>query len=88
MSSKNDKWWVYIIRCKDNSLYTGITTDVVRRFAEHQEQGKKCAKYLRGRLPLKLVFTQLVGDKVAASSKEYAIKKLSKQQKELLIINN
>ena len=48
-------WSVYLVRCSDNSLYTGIATDVARRFAEHQAQGPKTARYLRGRAALTLV---------------------------------
>lgn len=79
-------WFLYIIRCADDSLYTGITIDVDRRFAEHQEQGKKCAKYLRGKAPLELVFTTSAGgNKSEASKLELQIKKRSKQTKERLI---
>ena len=49
-------WFIYIIRCADGSLYTGITTDVSRRFAEHARSGPRAARYLRGRGPLTLVF--------------------------------
>ncbi|MFM2429090.1 MAG: hypothetical protein RLZZ511_303 [Cyanobacteriota bacterium] len=78
-------WYLYLIRCTDNSLYTGITTDYDRRFAEHQAQGKRSAKYLRGRGPLELVFVTPVGDKSNASRIEYAIKQYSKTTKEKLI---
>ncbi len=47
-------WSVYILRCGDGSLYTGVATDVARRFGEHQSQGPKAAKYVRGRTPLEL----------------------------------
>ncbi|MCP4054868.1 MAG: GIY-YIG nuclease family protein, partial [Mesoflavibacter sp.] len=46
----------YIIRCNDSTLYTGITLDVARRYKEHQGQGRRCAKYLKGKLPLELVY--------------------------------
>ncbi|MBE9029601.1 GIY-YIG nuclease family protein [filamentous cyanobacterium LEGE 11480] len=79
-------WFLYIIRCADNSLYTGITIDLDRRFAEHQAQGKKCAKYLRGKAPLELVFTTPAGaNKSEASKLERQIKRRSKQTKERLI---
>ena len=82
------KWSLYIIRCKDNSLYTGITTDINRRFSEHQGDGKKAgAKYLRGRAPLTLVFSSLVGTRSEASKMEIKVKKLSKAAKERLILN-
>ncbi|MEL6440010.1 MAG: GIY-YIG nuclease family protein [Cyanobacteria bacterium J06621_8] len=78
-------WSVYIIRCGDNSLYIGISTDVNRRFEVHQSGGVKAAKYTRARHPLQLVFSAEMGDKSAASRAEYRIKKLSKKSKELLV---
>jgi putative endonuclease len=78
-------WWLYMIRCVDNSLYTGITIDVDRRFAEHQSQGPKRAKYLRGKGPLELVFTTTVGTKSAATRLELALKKCAKSTKEKLV---
>lgn len=87
MPKTKPSWFLYIIRCDDNSLYTGITTDLERRFAEHGEQGKKCAKYLKGKAPLSLVFTTEAGkNKSEASRLEYRIKRLSKQQKEHLVM--
>jgi len=78
-------WYLYMIRVKDGSLYTGIATDVERRFAEHVEGGKKGSKYLRGRGPLKLVYRQKVGTRSQASKAEAQVKKLSKPQKEQLV---
>lgn len=78
-------WHVYMIRCADDTLYTGISTDVVRRFAEHQAQGKLCARYLRGRGPLQLVFTRPAGDRSSASQLEYRLKQLSRADKLALI---
>ena len=78
-------WYVYIIRTKRNTLYTGITTDVKRRFAEHQSGGSKCAKYLRGKGPLKLVYKKNVGTHEDALSEEFRIKKLAKAKKENLL---
>jgi putative endonuclease len=76
-------WFLYMIRCADNSLYTGITIDLDRRFSEHQAQGKKSAKYLRGKGPLQLVFTIPVGTtKSAASQVERRLKQCSKPTKE------
>jgi len=69
-------WFLYLIRCKDGSLYTGITTDVERRFIEHQSG--KGAKYLRGKAPLTLAFQQKVGSRSAALKAEASIKQLSK----------
>ena len=59
-------WHLYIIRCGDDTLYTGITTDVARRFGEHECGGPKAAKYLRGRGPLRLVAQIKVGDRARA----------------------
>lgn len=78
-------WYLYIIRCQNGSLYTGVTIDVNRRFAEHCAQGRKCARYLRGKGPLELAFVQLVGDKREAYRLEYKVKQLSKVQKEQFI---
>lgn len=76
-------WYVYILRCGDGSLYTGITDDVPRRLAAHRSG--KGAKYTRGRGPLELVFTQQVEDKSAALRREAEIKKLRRGEKETLI---
>ena len=76
-------WYVYILRCGDNTLYTGITGDVERRLAVHRSG--KGAKYTRGRGPLELVYTEEVPDKSAALRREYQIKRLTRQEKEQLI---
>ncbi|MEQ4693183.1 GIY-YIG nuclease family protein [Providencia manganoxydans] len=78
-------WHIYLIREKNNRLYCGITTDVQRRFTQHQEG--KGAKALKGKLPLTLVFNGAVGDRSAASKLEFQIKKLSKQAKERLVLD-
>lgn len=79
-------WSLYVVRCADSSLYTGITTDVKERFAQHSEGGRRAAKYLRGRGPLQLVFSAEVGDRSQASRLEWRVKQLSKSQKERLLI--
>lgn len=79
------RWHVYLLRCGCGTLYTGITTDVARRFSEHQEGNAKGAKYLRGRGPLSLVFEKAIGPKGLALKVEGSIKKLSKARKEALI---
>ena len=76
------EWHLYIIRVKSGSLYTGISTDVERRFAEHVEGGKKGSKYLRARRPLALVFQQKIGNRSQALKVECAVKNLSKPVKE------
>ena len=72
-------WFVYMLRCRDGSLYTGYTDDIERRFAVHQSG--KGAKYTRSRLPVELVYQECLPDKSAALKREAAIKKLSRQQK-------
>lgn len=76
-----NRWSVYLLRCADGSLYTGIATDVTRRLAEHQN-GDKGAKYLRGRGPLKLIFYQEIGDRSLASKIEHRVKRFPKEYKE------
>ncbi|MEM7761739.1 MAG: GIY-YIG nuclease family protein [Cyanobacteria bacterium P01_A01_bin.40] len=78
-------WSVYIIRCGDRSLYTGISNNVAKRFAVHQSGNAQSAKYTRTRHPLQLVFTAEIGTKSAASRAEYRIKQLPKTTKELLV---
>lgn len=78
-------WYLYIIRCCDDTLYTGITTDVERRFNEHKLGGRRSAKYLRGRGPLLLVSQFEVGDRSQASRLEYLFKSLPKSEKESFI---
>jgi putative endonuclease len=75
-------WHLYLIRTKDGSLYTGIATNVARRFAEHQAQGNRCARYLRGRAPLRLVFQRPVGRRSLALKAERRLRRLRKKQKE------
>ena len=81
-------WHLYLVRSRDGSLYTGITTDVTRRFAEHQGNGDAGAKYLRGRGPLALVFQRKLGSRSLALGVESKVKKLSKDRKEELIRDN
>ena len=76
-------WTVYILRCGDGSLYTGISDDVLRRLAAHR--AGKGAKYTRGRGPLELVYTQALPDKSAALRREAEIKRLRREEKEKLI---
>ena len=76
-------WFVYIIRCGDGTLYTGVTDDVQRRLTAHR--AGKGAKYTRGRGPLELVYAQEQPDKSAALRRELQIKKLTRPQKEQLI---
>lgn len=74
---------VYIVACADGTLYTGYTTDVKRRVAEHN--AGRGAKYTRGRMPVCLVHTERYETKGAAMQREYAIKQLRRVQKQALI---
>ena len=76
-------WSLYLVRCSDGSLYTGVTTDVERRFNEHCKGTG--AKYLRGRGPLTLEFHCSVGNRSDALRLEHHVKRLDKKQKEALI---
>ncbi len=84
-NNKMNNWFLYLIRCKHGRLYTGITTDVERRFEEHESSDKKGSKYLRGKAPLKLVLKKKIGNKTLALKVEAKVKKLSKIKKELLV---
>jgi putative endonuclease len=79
-----NNWYLYLIRCRDNSLYTGISTDVARRFVQHQGKGNAGSKYLKGRGPLRLVFQKKVGTKSLALKVELRVKRMSKGNKEKL----
>jgi putative endonuclease len=81
--SKSTEWYVYIVRASDDTLYTGITTDLERRLKQHQS-GKGGAKYFRGREAVKYVLTESGHSRSSAAAREAQIKKLTKQQKELL----
>ena len=78
-------WSIYIIRCGDRSLYTGISNDVAKRFAVHQSGKSPSTKYTRTRHPLELVFTAEIGTRSAASITEYRVKQLPKRTKERLV---
>jgi putative endonuclease len=75
---------VYMVRCADGTYYTGIAADVARRMIEH-ESSPRGAKYLKGRGPLALVYSEIIGDRSAASRVEYQIKQLNRSGKESLI---
>ena len=76
-------WYLYILRCRDDSLYTGITTDVEKRLEMHRSG--KGAKYTRGRAPLELVYREECGDHSQALKRELEIKALTRKEKLLLI---
>jgi putative endonuclease len=73
-------WYVYVLRCADDTLYTGVTTDVARRVTEHNESTKG-ARYTRARRPVSLIHTESFETRSAACAREAAIKKLSREEK-------
>jgi putative endonuclease len=76
-------WTVYILQCADSTFYTGITTDMARRLAEHN--GKAAgARYTRARQPVTLVYTEPQPDRASASRREYQIRKLPRRDKQVL----
>jgi len=83
MPENEPQWFLYMVRCRDGKLYTGIATNVDRRFAEHQSG--KGAKYLRGRAPLKLAFKKRIGSRSLALKVERLIKRLPKNKKERVV---
>lgn len=76
-------WYLYILRCADDTLYTGITTDLEKRLEQHRTG--KGAKYTRGRAPLELVYREECGTHSQALKREYAVKALNREQKLELI---
>ena len=75
-------WIVYIVSCADDTLYTGITTDVDRRFNEHFDKGNsRGAKFFRSDPAKAVVYTEICANRAAASKREYAVKKMSRQKK-------
>ncbi len=81
----NKGWFVYIVECADNTLYTGITTDLERRILEHNSKDRG-AKYTRYKQPVKLVYFEYADSRSTASKREYEIKKFSRKCKIELII--
>lgn len=79
-------YYVYILRCEDDSLYTGMTTDLERRFAEHCGSDGRGAKYTRSHRPVSLERAWACPDKNSALSLEYRIKRLSRAQKNALLL--
>ena len=76
-------WYLYILRCKDDTLYTGITTDVEKRLEVHRSG--KGAKYTRGRSPLTLVHRETCGTHSQALKRELAVKAMAREEKQKLI---
>ena len=84
METKSQQWYVYILKCNDGTLYTGITTDLDNRLHAHNHslQG---AKYTRSRRPVSLLYSETHQTQSAAAAREYQIKQLSRRQKKQLI---
>lgn len=80
-----DTWNVYMVRCSDDSLYTGIARDVARRMIEHNTNDLLAARYPRARRPVMLVYQEKHDTRSAASKREYEIKQMGKKEKLMLI---
>jgi putative endonuclease len=78
-------WFVYILRCADDTLYTGICKDVARRVGEHNSSDLLAANYTRGRRPVKLVYNEAADTRSAAAKREYQIKQMTRQGKDELL---
>jgi putative endonuclease len=81
--SKKPEWWVYVLRCRDGTLYTGATTDLERRLAQHN--AGTASKYTRSRRPVAMVYREPANNHGAALRREIAIKRLSRPAKDALI---
>lgn len=85
--AENEKnWFVYLLRCADQTLYTGITTDLERRLAEHNAGKPRGANYTHPRRPVTLAYQEPHPTRATASQREYRIRKLNKADKERLIL--
>lgn len=80
---KAGSWFLYILECRDGSLYTGITLELERRLTQHN--GGKASRYTRARLPVKMVYTEKCKNRSLALRREWAVKSLSRGEKERLI---
>ncbi|MEO0425583.1 MAG: GIY-YIG nuclease family protein [Pseudomonadota bacterium] len=77
----DNAWFIYFVRCASGEIYTGVATDVARRFAEHEANGARTARYLRGRGPLTLVAHAPVGSRSQALRLEWQVKRLPRARK-------
>jgi predicted GIY-YIG superfamily endonuclease len=80
LSKKKSKWFLYILKCSDGTLYTGITNDIARRIRQHNEGS--ASRYTRSRLPVKLLYRESCRGRSQALKKEFAVKSLSRKEKE------
>lgn len=83
---RSEKWFLYILKCKDLSLYTGITKDITKRFAMHSEG--RAARYTRTRRPLEMVYQETCQSRTEALAREYLVKTLPRAKKLALIARN
>ncbi len=84
-SEDGSPWWVYMLRCADGSLYTGITTNLERRLAEHNGEVPGGARYTRPRRPVTLVYREVAEDRSSATRREMQIKAMTRVRKEALL---
>jgi len=80
---KASAWVLYVLKCRDNTLYTGITSDISRRINQHNNG--TASRYTRSRLPVKLIFSEPCRNRSQALKKEYAMKQLSRKEKNAYI---
>ena len=80
------EWHVYIVRCSDGSLYTGIATDVERRVKEHNTRNLLAASYTRSRRPVVLVYQEPASTRSIASKREYQLKQMTRGEKDALVL--
>jgi putative endonuclease len=85
MAAQEPIWSVYIIRTVDDYLYSGVTTDVPRRYREHRSGGVRAAKYLKAHKPSAIALATPIGTRALAQKVEYHLKRLTREQKETLI---
>ncbi len=80
---ETNHWYVYILECGDRTLYTGITTELQRRLAQHN--AGKASRYTRSRLPVALLYSEITSNRTEAQKREYEIKQLKRHEKLALI---
>jgi putative endonuclease len=87
-TSNQNNWLIYILKCKDGSLYCGITNNLAKRLKQHKGEAKGGAKYTRSHWPCKLVYKEKSASRSKALQRESFIKKMSKDEKQALIISS
>jgi len=84
-SARKALWYLYVVRTVEGFLYTGISTDVARRFTEHLSQGRQTARYLLAHKPEAIAFSKAIGGRSLAQKVEYHFKRLKKKEKEWIV---